>query len=468
MKRLLITAATIFALIAPAEAGRFPRGSSQSSGPTQLPLQTNLVAHFDQASGVATSGSNVTSWTDTINGIVAGTAVGSVPPTLTTSDSIFNGERSIRCNNGGGLSIATPGALKTAIDSTVYTVAIVFHTHGVTTGSGAGALLAANAGGVAIFGYSADGSTVFFGTETPTQVNYTGAAFSTMGSVAQVLTGSSSGTWQAFFINGTSYTTAATTVPATGGNALTICDNAGNTAAGVGDIADILVWNTALTPAQYLQFEKWARNRYSQALPWAGLPAINVFYGDSQTAGVGASTVANQAQFIAAQSLGLTFGQFEALAIPGATSNFEPSSMNSEAPLLVDPLPAAFGVPINLVGFEWVNENNFGASGTTAFSDAVTYLTARKAVPGIRTVWGDSLSLAADPVANRASYDGLWASAIPSTVVDSFMPLSSDTHIGVNGSYTTFSTGGDGVHLTDATQPFLAALFVSGINALSP
>jgi len=40
-----------------------------------------------------------------------------------------------------------------------------------------------------------------------------------------------------------------------------------------------------------------------------------------------------------------------------------------------------------------------------------------------------------------------------------------DIHIGVDGAYSTYSTGGDGIHLTETPCPYFAVLLVAGINA---
>jgi hypothetical protein len=58
--------------VGPAEA-RFARGSTASTSP--IPFNGNLVARFDAAA----PGATVSSWTDSVNRMVAGTTVGTAP-----------------------------------------------------------------------------------------------------------------------------------------------------------------------------------------------------------------------------------------------------------------------------------------------------------------------------------------------------------------------------------------------------
>ena len=277
---------------------------------------------------------------------------------------------------------------------------------------------------------------------------------------------SSDGKFQSFYINGGAVSSAAAAAVGTGGNPITIGTNgAGNNFPVNAEIFDILVWNAPLTPAQYMQAQMWACDKYAKPYPWAGLTSFNTFFGDSITQGVaGAGTVNinQQAPFVAAQTLGLSFGQWHNVAIGGVTT----AHMDTLAATWIDPIPALIGKKHNVTGFEWHNENLANPTLPQPYNHAVTYLANRKLIANQRTVWGTSTSEGADPIANRAAYNASFDAAHPANLIDSYIPIHTDAHIGVDGSYATYTPGGDGVHLSATTYAYLAALFVAGINAL--
>lgn len=443
------------AVVSPVFAGLRLHGTSQST-PATIPLQANLVTRFSaDAITPQSDNTSLSSWTDSVNGIVAGTQVGTLPLYRTNR---VNGKPSVSFNSTGsfgGISIASPGALKTAIDSQVYTVFIAFKN---TAPENIGALIAASAGGSS-FLYYADGTNVQrYNNGTGLRIPYAGqTSWSTFGTISGSLQSISLGS-EFQFVNGGCVTSIAVNGAGTGGNAITLGTNAGNNFPGANEIFEILVWNVALTPAQYMQAEMWARDKYAQAYPWSPLVKMPVVGGDSISAGIGASTVANQPAYLMAQSLGLTFGQWHNLAVPGITLN----QMITVAPNLYDGIPSMIGKKTGLIAWEWANQQT---STTTA---GATFLAARKAIANQQTVWGTSTSATLyDNSATRATYDSAWDAA-HTTNIDAYMAIHTDTHIGVDGSYATFSTptGGDGLHLTDTTYPFLAAFFVSGFQAL--
>jgi hypothetical protein len=437
---------------------------------TALPLQGNLVARFSADRLALANGANVTSWTDSVNGIVADTVSGTAPTFATNR---VNSKPAVQFS-AGGLSISTPGALKTALDSLDYTVIVAFRTLG-TTSSDSGCLFSGNSGTAFQF-LSANGTTVGKTNDGGNSLNALPLAsqntdFTTLGSCAFTTAPPVSNQLaEMTYVNGGCICTL-TNPEGTGGKAIFIGTNDISKNFN-GEIFEILVWNTPLTPPQYMQAEMALRDKYSLAHPWAGLSSFNVFHGDSITDGINASGVAHCAPYLASQSLGLNAGQWSNLGWGGATL----STMTQFAPTWIDPIPALIGKPVNVVAWEFVNSNSANNQfAAPSITQANSYLSARKAVPNIRTVWGTSTSLNAnfsgdmDPVAGRADYNAAFDAA-PTVNIDSYMPIHLDTHIGVDGSYATFSTptGGDGIHLTDTTYPFLAALYVSGIQALSP
>lgn len=450
MRKLFI--ALIFLLAFDGANARFPHGSS---APT-IPLQANLVTHFDAATTGFANGQTVTSWVDTVNSIAASGTVGTRPTLLTNQ---INGLPMVQCGGAGGLSIPTPGALKTAIDSGVYTVFIVFRTTGSASN---GNLFSATAGGGS-FSYIADGTNLEWGNAASQAVSYAGqTSFSTMGSTAFNTAVSSTGTFQSFYANGGAVSSTVVAAPVTGGNTITICSNAGNNFPANAQIGDILVYNAFLTLPQFMQLHAWSAAKYGQTTPWAALTAINVIFGDSINQGVNASNFAHQPAYLAAQTLGLSLGQWSNIAVGGITV----ANMDVLAPTWVDPLPAQLGKKINLVGFEWFNENNTNPTLPQPFNHSQTYLANRKLKTNLRTVWGTSTGYNGDPSTNRNSYNTAFDGA-STTNIDSYMSIHTDAQIGTSAAFANHPANwSDGVHLSDTGYPFLATQFVNGINAL--
>jgi hypothetical protein len=226
------------------------------------------------------------------------------------------------------------------------------------------------------------------------------------------------------------------------------------------------VYDKFLIAPELLRLEMWARDRYAQAYPWAGMSRIPVFFGDSQTQGAGASGVATSVTRVAATSLGLTFGQYINNAVGGITIG----NLNVLAPTWVDPIPALLGKEVAVVTYAW--HNAMTATTTTG----ATYLAARKAVPNLKTVWGtstDTADLTAPQIAMRGTFNAAWDSVMagaavpPKTNIDSYMPIHLNSQVGVDGSYAANATAGnDGVHFQDPMQAVLAGIFVAGYNAL--
>jgi hypothetical protein len=444
--------------------GNTATSSDQTFSPgTPLPLPGNLVADFsaNAITGVANN-AQIGSWTDSINGIVAAQATSTNQPVFTANR--LNSLPSVKFGGSAWLTIATPGVLKTAIDSTGYTVFIVFRTLGSKSD---GALLSATTGGSAFF-YIADGAnlTDFNDDGVDLSVPDSASTFTTFGSTcfsSTTPTYSSTGTFETMYVNGGAVTSNALACPGTGGHTITIGDNAGNNFPVNAEIFEILVWNTPLTPVQYKQAQMWADNKYGQSYPWAGINDYNVFFGDSIMQGVGATAVADQAPYLIAQSLGLSYGQWDNLGIGGITT----AHLSTLAPTWIDPLPALIGKKVNLSSFEWYNDSGSGTLGASGpFSDAQAYLAARKAVANIRTVWGTSTGYSGDPSANRNAYDADFDAA-STTNIDAYVALHNDPEIGTSTAYATYpGNWSDVVHLSNTGYTYLASDFLTAIESL--
>lgn len=431
-----------------AQAGLHFHGTSIA---TAIPQSVNLVTRFSADSLALSNNANVTSWTDGINSIVAGTTVGIAPIFKTNR---LGGKPSVQCS-GGGLSIASPGVLKTALDSSLYTVLIVFRTLGsVTNGMLFGA---SNNAGNGIF-YLADGiSAGRFGFAAP----YAGQTnFSVLGNSASNLYGAvGPATYEFVSINGTSVGINQNGNPTTASNTIAIGTNAGNDFPVNAEIFDILVWSVALSQTEILQAQMWACDKYSQPYPWAALSAFTIFDGDSLTVGTNSSGLAATYPYVAAQSLGLTYGQWSNVAVGGIAMQ----NMGVFAPVKIDGVSALINKNVRLSVFEWFNQRG---PSPTPFNNSASYLAARKAASARTYIaFGDSTDntqVGDEP--NRAAYNTAVASI---TNADQKVAISANANIGVSGSAANGTYfGGDGVHMTDAGYSVLAGLMATGIAAL--
>lgn len=424
---------------------------------TSLPYPANIVAHFDASTLGLTNGTSVASWADSVNGIAATQTSGSQPTYVTNR---LNGLPSVQFSGTSQwLAIASPGVLKTAIDSLDYTIFIVFR----TLGSGGGALFGASVGNssmqIVADGTNVSSNAAFSGFTVPYASQ---TSFSSLGLTAfnSTPTFSSTGQLQSFYVNGGAVGTTAIDPPGIGSNTITLGSSfnssSGNAKA---EIFDIIVWQGPLTAASMMQVHRWACNKYAQTPPWQGIKALNVFFGDSIMAGVGGTNLMNSAPYLAAQALGLSYGQWHALGVGGINT----SKMMMLAPSWIYALPSACRLPVNVIAFEWVNE---GGSPPGPFNDGQSFLAACKAVSGIKTVWGTSTGYSGDPSTNRNTYNSAFDSA-STTNIDSYMPFHNDTNIGNSTAFANNpSNFSDTIHLSNAGYVLLGTLLKNGIQAL--
>lgn len=457
------------------------RGTSggTSSAATALPLTGNIVCRFgaDQGTSTTTDNTGISTWTDQINGITANQAAGPSQPKYRTNK--LNGLPSVQFTaaSAQNLSITSAGALKTAIDSGSYSVFIAFRGSG--TLSSTGAMLAVNNLVYFADGAPGDGvNTGLVGLFTGGKVPYAGqTAFSTIGSsaltVAQVAAyGITTGSpQQNFYVNGGSYSSLAIAPQTTGGlTTINIGVLSGSTFPFSGEIFEIVVWNTFLTPPQMKQAQMWADDKYGQPYPWNSVPYVHVIHSDSHMNGSGNSggTLASTFPFYYAQQLGLQFGQWDSLGITGIRM----VDMTALAPTWVDPIPQTIKKPMVLICGEYFNQN---AASPTPFNNSKAYLAARKAVPGIYTLFATSIGTISDSGAfatNRAAYNASFdaANAVINNI-DAYCPIHLDPQIGVIGSYASFSNqfwSGDTLHLNSPGQLQMALEVVSAYQKFAP
>lgn len=210
-----------------------------------------------------------------------------------------------------------------------------------------------------------------------------------------------------------------------------------------GEILDVLLWNTELTQTELFQAEMWACDKYAQAYPWAGQPALYAAHGDSIQSGQALSGVGHflrdyTSVRLAAAAKGLSYGQWFNPSIPGATFN----DLNTRAPGDIDGVVTQTGMTVKLHVWEWTNMRS-APPVTLQVGYATTYLAGRKAANGssIKIALGDSVGVQDDTTNGvtlsgngngRVAYNAAIA-AIGSNV-DYFSVLSTDPSVGAINS----------------------------------
>lgn len=241
----------------------------------------------------------------------------------------------------------------------------------------------------------------------------------------------------------------------------------GTTTAGTpvkAEIYDVIVWNRALTAAEVMQAEKWARDRYASPYPWAGVP-YRVFHGDSLTNGYASGGALTSYPARVAAANGWAFGQWTNLGHVGVNM----TTMKQEALDEIDPmLPLLGSTPLWLAAWEWYNQRNVATATTTAA--IASYFQARRAAGAAKLVMLSSTDAAdgQDNVAARATYNA-WLDANAASYCDVYLPVHKSSanggasEIGPEGAcpnaspYTPYFHT-DGIHLIDAGYQVLANL----------
>jgi|SRR5882724_156633 len=460
--------ATVSALainsVTSAEAGLHFHGLSSG---TALPQQANLVTRFSADSLALSNGASVTSWTDSINGIVAGTAVAMVPTFLTNAQ---GSKPAVRTVGTGGLSIATPGVLRTAVDAKEYTVFIAAKVQGAFFGVGTPFSCTTGGDSFLFFMDSQSGLGRYGGDSSLAAPYYTTNQFATLGYTVTQNLGGIGQAVENYYTAGGCFYARNNSGQGSGAHTFSIGTDAGNNFPSTCDIFEILVWNVRLTPTQMVQAEKWARDKYSLPYPWAATPKIMTVFGDSISQGVGAggtangpsgivNSVVNTPAYQAAQTAGLPFGTWNNLSV----GSIQIDQLNTLAPTEIDPLAVAYGKTHAVVTFEWTNQR------IAVTTNGATYLAARKAIANQQTVWGTSTGFSGDPDATRNSYDAAWdalATPLPANA-DAYMAIHTSTQIGTSGAFAAHPANwSDTLHLSATGYPFLAAFMSTGFNAL--
>lgn len=426
--------------------------SSVLSSGTALPQTGNLVARWsaDAITPVA-DGTAVSSWTDSINGYTATQATGIRQPLYKVGT--LGGKPSLLFN-GSWMDAGRPAAVVAALDSGERTIFIVFKTVGTTSN---GMLFNTSPAGGGQFMLVADGTKAGRFSET---VPHVSTAFSSLASVKA--------TGYAAYrtaVNGSQAYIYDTDTTTSGGNNVYFGGILNSTFMVNAHIFDILVWNKALTAPELLQAQAWACEKYSQAYPWAAYSDFIVYAGNSLTQGSGAIG-ANSYPYKSAQAMSRPYGTWTNIG-QGQTTI---AIVDAACAVHADPLPTQLGKTVKIAAFEYYNSKALSAA--TIEANSRTYLANRKAA-GLLTVWGTSLSSAADPDTTRNTFNAAFDA--DQTNIDSYVPLHLNALIGKEGADTPggnayFDNSAtywiDIVHLNPAGATVLSGLMTPGIQAL--
>lgn len=428
--------------------------------PTTLPQQANIVAHWSADSLSQADASDVSTWTDSINSIAATNAVAGKYPKYYTN--VMGGKPSVRFDGSNDrLLIGTPGALHTAMLSQVNTVMCIYQQRANTTSTYGQVFSTNNAYWISDNNRIQRSPMV----SSSFDVAFGSAYHNTFTSFCTTSGAGPRGVGlERLYINGgcTASYPAKTTAPT---NSTSYCIGGASWIdwSVNADIFELIFWDRELTPAEVKQAHKFFANKYSQANPWDALSYFTVFHGDSITEGV-SPKAAQHYPNITAASLGLTYGQWDNLGIGYMTMPEMTSTLATD----VTPIATITGKPLKLASWEWYNQK---AAHPTPYNNSLAYLTAARAA-GHKIAFGTSTdtSLASDT--NRANYNAAFDSNHGTDVMDAYVAIHNDAFIGVETAWATYPNppnayfATDGVHLLQAGNEKLAALFVAGLQAI--
>jgi hypothetical protein len=227
----------------------------------------------------------------------------------------------------------------------------------------------------------------------------------------------------------------------------------GRSCLGKADILAVIRWNRALSAAEMKQVHR----RYCALLGETPPAGRNVsFLGDSLTYGQGVNT-AQSYPYQLAMGLGLPWGTFDILAIPGRVwSDVAGNQLNA-----LGNVSAVTGTRSIVCGFEWYNEAVVYGSGAadivqhakTAISALLAQDPNREFILGTST---DAGGLSAAQVQNRSDYTAALVAGLPG--VTSLVRIDLDPKVGAAGAAA--ADGGtyyqsDKIHLTAAGYALL-------------
>ena len=456
----------------PVRAGR--RRLQGGSVATTLPSAANIVARWS-ADAILPQADNsaLASWTDSVNGLVAAEA--SNRPKYRTN--LFNGRPGIEFTAANGHQLVLPrasaAAINTAMANQQYAVMIVARSKSNSAGSGF--VFSTGGGDAPVLSLMFDGSEIGRQFSAGSKILYAAQTLTTLGYTGtNVPINPQTGGMERVFVNGSCVATQIAYPPSGGSGNYGFGSDGARGYFFDGFLFDVVVWNKELTQLDWLQAEKWVREKYGQAYPWASVATFDVFHGDSITQGLGADRPYYSYPTYAAATLGKTLGQWTNLGIGGQTI----AECDARAALEVDGIAAITGKPTRLAFIEFFNSaNRGGLTGAQCAAATATYLANRRGAGigkiALGTCTGSGGSGQANAVqAKKAAFVAGLLGLSPS-LYDALVRVDQNASVGVDGAYanTTDYFNADGVHLygkavTPNGYNVLAGLMATGMAGL--
>ena len=421
-----------------------------------LPQQAAIVARWsaDEIPPQADN-SSLAGWADSVGGLVAAQATPAAQPKYRVGGAggkpyvLFSGAQYLDAGTGNAVASACQRAASSAF---------VVCRNAQATSFGF-LFTASNSTGYNLFANGAQAG--FYGNGLG-RCPYAGAGLTTLGYTA----GRPEATSARYYVNNSCVTHLGKVVAAAGHNVGIGGSPATPSTAAKAEIYEVIVWNRALTAAEIMQVEKWARDKYAAPYPWAGGP-YRLFHGDSLTNGYSISAAPNSYPAKVAAANGWDLGSWTNLGHVGISM----TGMDTEAAAEIDPMPALLGsTPVHLAAWEWYHQRSLTTAAATAATEG--YFRARRAAGMAKLVLLTSTD-AADPLdfpAARAAYNAYFDANGPA-LCDAYVALHANAAIGVEGACPnnapygpTFHT--DGIHLTDAGYAVLAGIVAPVMAAL--
>lgn len=469
-------------------ARRTPVGAGQGGTPTPtptpaLPALANIVAHYDSAAITPQAdGSALAGWGDSsATGAHAAQADGGKQPKYRTGGA---GGRAYVEFAGGStqyLTVATPGALRTAMDSQSYTVLAVIENAGggdysCIFGAGAGGSTPWLWAGGTKIGWSASG---IAGCAVP---HGAGSGYMTLGLVSDAAYGAV-GAMSAIMRNvyrGAIYNMHGKAAGATSGNNINIgASSSGSAFAFKGRIYRIILWNRVLTPAELMQAEAYFCWFYGQTHPSVTLGRFLHLDGDSRMVGVGSDALdaTLRLPYRVASGLGHPLGTYSVYAIGGAKIT-ELIAKGGEIDGAAQAMAALDPAVAHRLIYEEFFNNRTLAVGDLATPNTLAYLTAqylaerRAGMPAGLRIMGQSPM---DHVNSQNPQPGAWAAYMQASHaalgLDGLADIWASVLGGENacpaspGPYGPYWS--DGIHLAPDGQAVQAGVIVNACDTLA-
>ena len=432
---------------------------SSGSASAAIPASGNLVARWSADSFTPqTDNTAITSnWVDAVNGYTL--APSATQPKYRTN--ALGTKPGVQFAGTGWFSGLAAG-LKTNVDTKVYSVYVFASNIAVRSN----AVMFGNAAGGNSFAFYGTGALVGRGlssqelrvpytdTVTPISCGYTSTS-------AKYYPSASAAGFERQYINGTCVASNVVTGPATssadGAFAIGATNSIGNFPF-QGYVYEVLVWNRQLTEAEMMQAEIWCRAKYGLALPWAGLPRMFHFDGDSHTVGVGGTVnVNNSIPYLNAQSLGLSYGQWCNHAVGGMTLYGMYGGDGGAKFTDMAAVATLTGVSPRFVCSEYYNQVAAGRV-SQSYSDFQAYAALLKSTfPSSKVAWWEPFSYGTDASTystNRGPFITNVRGGYAAAGVDYLELVGNDTNIGTSDAYTNNSAlwSGDTVHILNTTR----------------